>query len=850
MKSYYYGLVLLFSLSVVHATINIGAHNIYDNGTINTITVNLYGNGSLYNFSGSTSNGTVNTYLVNGTPYNSSITPFLYQTITRPIYGFINPSFEAFNSTAWLNYTLTNTAAYTLSASTSNVILGTYSALLSDSFVGGSNSTATLTQQINVTEVNNITLNVTAVTNKIGGSTVVCGGIEITLSMSGATSLRSVSSCDSTFDGSPVTTTDSAVLNTSGLNGTQTLTITIKENDAGASALQTFQVDAYLDALTVNYNLNATPINGIVAQALDIYDLTNIQEFNMSYNLTDETQTTIGTATIISACLNTSLAYDGDFSTKAECFPGNALTLYQNFTYNSSWNNSFISWRSRLEANGMPGNGFEIAVYNYSAGGFQGYKYYSGTFSSVDNYTYLNVTSMGLNASNPLQVRSSRLFTANTMNYSEGSVVFNYTTSGFYETSNGYISLVFTNVSLLNATFKSVGYLDRDYGSYNASNNITAMLYPRTITARIFDELTGNVLNTVTVNAIAASNSLERTNSTTNGTMYVKPLPDDNYSMTFSASGYNSRTYLVDLPYSSSASVDAYLSNSTQNVTFLVLDRDVSTLLLEDAVISMASLINSTWTTVQTKTTDITGIAVLSYTPDTKYRFTISKTGYESSVFYLDPINPSVPSTCATTACYQIKLVRDNTFDDTQDYANIGIVRTPTLFYDDQRNVFVYTITSPDGNLQNYTINITYPGGSNQSTGTNSYGGTVTFYFNITGASFFDKVVVTDTYYSGGVAYPHVFYYTITTNSTSGLGTIAYSENNTFGLGDFERVFIATLVTLVIAGGTSLYIGSSAAGIVIVLMFGLFYYNGLIPLWGFAIAGFVGFVTATWRASQ
>ena len=849
MKSYYYGLVLLFSLSVVHATINIGAHNIYDNGTISTITVNLYGNGSLYNFSGSTSNGTVNTYLVNGTPYNSSIVPFLYQTITRPIYGFINPSFEAFNSTNWLNYTLTNTAAYTLSASTSNVVLGTYSALLSDSFVGGSNSTATLTQQINVTEVKNITLNITAVTNKIGGSTVVCGGIEITLSMSGATSLRSVSSCDNTFDGSPVTTTDSAVLDTTGLNGTQTLTITIKENDAGANAFQTFQVYAYLDALTVNYNLNATPINGIVAQALDIYDLTNIQEFNITYNITEEIQSTIGNVTFTSTCTNPGFAYDGNFFTETTCAGGSTFSLYQNFSYNSSWNNQFISWKTKMESAGLAGAGLELAIYNYTAGGFQGYKYYTGTFSEVENYTYLSANSLGLSSSQPLQVRLLRLG-AGAFNYSEGAVLFNGTTNEFDSTTNGYISVPFYNATTVNVSVKSVGYLDRDYTNYNASTNLTAMLYPRTITARIFDELTGNVLNTVTVNAIAASNSLERTNSTTNGTMYVKPLPDDNYSMTFSASGYNSRTYLVDLPYSSSASVDAYLSNSTQNVTFLVLDRDVSTLLLEDAVISMASLINSTWTTVQTKSTDITGIAVLSYTPDTKYRFTISKTGYESSVFYLDPINPSVPSTCATTACYQIKLVRDNTFDDTQDYANIGIVRTPTLFYDDQRNVFVYTITSPDGNLQNYTINITYPGGSNQSTGTNSYGGTVTFYFNITGASFFDKVVVTDTYYSGGVAYPHVFYYTITTNSTSNIGTIAYHKNYNFDLGDFERVFIATLVTLIVAGGVSLYVEAPAAGITIVLMFGLFFYNGLIPLWGFAIAGFVGFVTVTWRSSQ
>lgn len=612
---------------MVFATVNIGAHNIYDNESIDYINVSLYGNGSINNFSGSTSNGTVNTYLVNGTPYNSSIVPFLYQTITRPIYGFINPSFEAFNSTNWLNYTLTNTAAYSLSASTSNVVLGTYSALLSDSFVGGSNSTATLTQQINVTEVKNITLNITAVTNKIGGSSVVCGGIEITLSMSGATSLRSVSSCDNTFDGSPVTSTDSAVLDTTGLNGTQTLTITIKENDAGANALQTFQVYAYLDALTVNYDLNATPIGGFIIQAINSYNLSNIQAFNATYNYTSEVQTTIGTPAGSSTCTNPGYAYDGNFSTKMSCTGGQALTLYQNFTYNTSWNNSYISWKTRSEASNFIYPGAELAIVNYTAGGFQAYKYYSGTYTEVDDYTYLNVNSLGLNSTNPLQVRLTKMGGGTWFNYSEGAVIVNATSANnFAETSNGYISIVLPNNTLGtgNFTIASTGYESSSYTDKNLSTNLTAVLDPYSLYLRFYDELNGSLVNYASVTAYLTGSTYSTSVTTSNGTAEIIAIPFDNYTITYSGSGYTQRLY--NLNFTQTQTLNLYLMNDSSDTIILATVFDTVGRRVDGAIIDMLkkNLSGTNYYSVETCRTNALGQCLLHVDLyDTTYQFVI-----------------------------------------------------------------------------------------------------------------------------------------------------------------------------------------------------------------------------------
>ena len=627
MKIYYYALLMVFCSSMVFATVNIGAHNIYDNESIDYINVSLYGNGSINNFSGSTSNGTVNTYLVNGTPYNSSIVPFLYQTITRPIYGFINPSFEAFNSTNWLNYTLTNTAAYSLSASTSNVVLGTYSALLSDSFVGGSNSTATLTQQINVTEVKNITLNITAVTNKIGGSSVVCGGIEITLSMSGATSLRSVSSCDNTFDGSPVTSTDSAVLDTTGLNGTQTLTITIKENDAGANALQTFQVYAYLDALTVNYDLNATPIGGFIIQAINSYNLSNIQAFNATYNYTSEVQTTIGTPAGSSTCTNPGYAYDGNFSTKMSCTGAQALTLYQNFTYNTSWNNSYISWKTRSEASNFIYPGAELAIVNYTAGGFQAYKYYSGTYTEVDDYTYLSVNSLGLNSTNPLQVRLTKMGGGTWFNYSEGAVIVNATSANnFAETSNGYISIVLPNNTLGtgNFTIASTGYDTASYTDHNLSSNLTAVLDPYSLYLRFYDELNGSLVNYASVTAYLTGSTYSTSVTTSNGTAEIIAIPFDNYTITYSGSGYTQRLY--NLNFTETQTLNLYLMNDSSDTIILATVFDTVGRRVDGAIIDMLkkNLSGTNYYSVETCRTNALGQCLLHVDLyDTTYQFVI-----------------------------------------------------------------------------------------------------------------------------------------------------------------------------------------------------------------------------------
>ena len=264
------------------------------------------------------------------------------------------------------------------------------------------------------------------------------------------------------------------------------------------------------------------------------------------------------------------------------------------------------------------------------------------------------------------------------------------------------------------------------------TDNITMSLYSNnSIMMYIRNEATGNLI-TDNITITITFNSSEDQYWTANGTYFIDDLLDGNYSIKFSGGNYTTKTYTVTVADRSTQILNAYLSASYQQAIFTLVD-SLTINTIESVSFQMARIINSSWAVVESKTSDITGRVQVNYLPDVRYRFTCSKTGYETKIFYLDPIIFST---------YTIQLSPTITQDENRDYAGISVSFSPNIFYNNQSTNFTFSINAPEGDLESYNISVSYPGGNISQSGTNAIGEVFTFNFTITGATFWDKVNV------------------------------------------------------------------------------------------------------------
>jgi hypothetical protein len=375
------------------------------------------------------------------------------------------------------------------------------------------------------------------------------------------------------------------------------------------------------------------------------------------------------------------------------------------------------------------------------------------------------------------------------------------------------------NTSYANITLNET-YHALNFGLY--SNN--------SILINIRDEdtlapITANISITITGNAT------ENTYYTTNGTLYRTGLIDGNYTIKFSGTNYSTKTYTITVADRSYQTLTAYLSQLYEQATFTIIN-DLTGETVEGVNFLMERLINASWVTVENKQSDITGRVQVNYINDVRYKFTVSLAGYTTKLFYLDPV---------IFSSYNVRIDPILTETITQDYAQISVIYYPTVFYDDEVNNFTFTITSPAGQLENYTVNITFPWGNVGNQGSQALGETFTFQLNITGASLYDFVYLNYSYDSVLTTEKR---FTRTFAVTGGTinQTWANFPKQDYGLGLFEKVLIATITILILAGVTFLVAGLGGSLLIGLLGFGFFVYVGFLPLWSILISLVVGFV--------
>jgi hypothetical protein len=527
----------------------------------------------------------------------------------------------------------------------------------------------------------------------------------------------------------------------------------------------------------------------------------------------------------------------------ALCNGDNAYHHHKLF-YNSSDNNITI-WRD-----GVYGGTTEVTG-NFSSSKIKLIDRISGSTSAIDWINITKVTTTPTPSSGDLTI---------TLNYPINNTIFygdflnkiNVTLSNVNGTANcsihndnrwtvsgydfGNETIIFINNTVITETNFTYQVDCYDIDNYY---NLTGAWFIKynVLNISIYDDITGDLINeSVSMNLY--NEDYYQTYETTNGTIYITGLNNGSYSADFSSDNYSNRGYTVTLGFGEITNLNAYLSSIDGEVILTTRDRETGAV-IQGATITIKKFIDSVLTTIYTKDTDITGRIQFGYTTGVKYYFTVTKIGYDNKEFVLDPVIFSE---------YSIYLDSTAIITDDNDMAGVSIVHRPRIFYEGINNITV-TISNPDGALLSYGFNYSYLGNTNSSSGSNAYGSTLEDIFNISGSSWGDKVRLIIYYrLNGETTKSYTYNYEIIPEPSN--NTFMYNQNKHYGLGEFERVSIFTLMTLFIGGMFTIFTGAITGFGVMLLMMGYFVKIGFISLWYVVIPIFAGSIILIWRVSQ
>jgi hypothetical protein len=358
------------------------------------------------------------------------------------------------------------------------------------------------------------------------------------------------------------------------------------------------------------------------------------------------------------------------------------------------------------------------------------------------------------------------------------------------------------------------------------------------------------VLQNVTIVFALNGTSSEYTYQTSTGSVQAINLPVGYYTVSLSSPSpmaYTVKSYTLTVGSRSAQNLNAFL-NTGGAVLFNLLDSTNSET-IEGVSLTMYRIINSTWTIVESKNSDISGIVQFTFLPSTQYQFYATKSGYTSKTFTLNPI---------LFASYNVYMTRTNTLPD--NFNDVTIFFTPKIFQADgtKFNTFQWRIISSQGVLVNYGFNFTIPciqlplftQRQWDFAGSNAIGETTNISFSLSCANYNDTIRIHQWYTTSSGDYVNAtFIYAVSTDGGNNY-TFNNMRNNNYGLGDFERIILVVLITIIFAG-VSTMLGGELLGIAVgVLIMGFFIWMGLITFWMVGLPIVVGVILLIMRGSN
>jgi len=389
-------------------------------------------------------------------------------------------------------------------------------------------------------------------------------------------------------------------------------------------------------------------------------------------------------------------------------------------------------------------------------------------------------------------------------------------------------------------TLDAIGYaITSINNSFNKTwANYTIFAYTdNSVSITLIDENTDLII-TENITMIFSQNLTQIKNTTTTGTYYQAGLTEGTWIIKFYGQNYALKTYDLTVANRSTQNLNAYLSNSNETTIFTILDFDTGGT-LSGAIITQSKLINGSYTVVNVKNSDITGRAQLTYAPSIRYQFLVTITGYNSNLFYLDPVLFST---------YNIRMTKTTTLTEetTPDLTGVDIsfynnLTGETTWINNRTNTLIWIISSPIGVIDDYNLTITYPTGSEYRTGNLATGEQFTIPFNITGANISSKVIIAYCYKST-TSYNKCFTFPYSIIGSYANTSMIANKDRTYGLSVIERVIIVTIVTLLVSG-LFYTMGGELTGLLIsIIVMAFFMKIGFTTLWMNIPSLFIGFI--------
>lgn len=454
----------------------------------------------------------------------------------------------------------------------------------------------------------------------------------------------------------------------------------------------------------------------------------------------------------------------------------------------------------------------------------------SNATQTIQNLSHANLTIYAIDGNTNASLSGYNL-TILSLNYSgwTGETTSSVTNHSFYIINGTY-----------NVTISMPGYAvfySQANITVSGNTNHTFVLYlANSVSINILDEITNNpIYDNITIRW--SDNSTTWENVTNTSTLFVSNITTGNYTLLFYASNYSTRTYSITVGPSSHQFLTAYMISSTYSTIFTIKDIDTGNL-LSDVSITMYKLINSTWTTVESKVSDISGKAQFYYDPIANYRFYLSATEYEDYIFYLNPILFST---------YDVYMTKTSVLNYSVDFDDISFIYSPTTFSNNANTSLNFLISSPSGMLTNYGIKVTYPGGNDSDSGVNAIGEQLTLDVNVTNATAFDYVVL-EFNYTTSLAGTRSYTFNLPINMNITSGTWLTNKDKTYGMGIFERMLIATIIIIFVVGIATM-VGQALPGIALGLfVYGFLVFIGFVPLWAILPSMLVGVLFLIWKS--
>jgi len=489
----------------------------------------------------------------------------------------------------------------------------------------------------------------------------------------------------------------------------------------------------------------------------------------------------------------------------------------------------------------------ESDLTQYNAGTYEIQGNVSGYYPIIENVTINALDNKTINytgfANSWLNINAINL--AGSVAVSDFTINFTDQDSSWSESltaSGNYLNNTLIAGKNYTVFFTKSGLTSANYSFNNfSSQNYTFNVYEaNSINISIFKESDLTLITDSVTIQFSDENATITNYQTSTGRKYINGLSAVNYTISFISGNYTTRT--VDVSFNNDyQTLSVYLiASGSESTIFTFQDRDDGAR-IEGVTLSVQKLINTTWTLVESLTSDITGRTSFDYSTDVAYRFVATAPNYLDKNWTLDPI---------LFSSYIIKLDKNYNLEDNSDFNGITVYFVPKTFKEDTNTSINFTFSNPNAEFVNYGFNATWDGINFVSdSGNTGIGSNLNATLEIVGSELNDYVTIWF-YYELDNGESYAFKRTFLIQDSNTNGNIKDSLGNGYGLGLLERILIVVMIALLVAGAGAYFGGALAGGVLAMVVFGLFSYTQFISWWLTLPSIIVMFIIATWRSSS